>query len=123
MHFKRTAVRTIIASRNLASAAGQAKTAFISATAGPARSPDAANAIAPFSVLAGLKSFPKATRTSSALGISKQIAVIDLPGKSGVLRIGPLSMRAQCVPEDLLVPRGRPCASSSLAFPIAYRKS
>jgi hypothetical protein len=78
MQFKRTAVRTIIASRNLTSAAGQAKTALISATAGPARSPAAASAIAPLSVLSGLKSFPKAARASSAVGIGKQISVIAL---------------------------------------------
>jgi hypothetical protein len=78
MQFKRTAVRTIIASRSLASAAGQAKTALISATAGPARSPAAASAIAPLSVLSGLKSLPKVARASSAVGIGKQILVIVL---------------------------------------------
>jgi hypothetical protein len=78
LQFKRTAVRTIIASRNLASAAGQAKTALISAIAGPARSPAAASAIAPLSVLSGLKSFPKAARASSVVGIGKQISVIAL---------------------------------------------
>jgi hypothetical protein len=80
MQFKRTAVRTIIASRNLAPAAGQAKTALISARAGPARSPAAARAIAPLSVLSGLKSLPNATRASSAVGIGKQILVIALLG-------------------------------------------
>ena len=81
MQLKRTAVRTIIASRNRASAAGQAKTALISATAGPARSPAAANAIAPLSVVSGLKSFPKAARDSSVVGIGKQILVIALLGE------------------------------------------
>jgi hypothetical protein len=80
MQFKRTAVRTIIASRNLASAAGQAKTALIRARAGPARSPAAASAIAPLSVLSGLKSFPKVARASSAVGIGKQISIIALLG-------------------------------------------
>jgi hypothetical protein len=80
MQFKRTAVRTIIASRILASAAGQAKTALISATAGTARSPAAARAIAPLSVLSGSKSFPKAARTSSAVGTGRQISLIALLG-------------------------------------------
>src|ERR1035438_485874 len=93
MQFKRTAVRTIIASRNLASAAGQAKTALISATAGPARSPAAASAIAPLSVLSGLKSFPKTARASSAVGIGKQISVIALLGGLDIVRNGPPSMR------------------------------
>src|ERR1035438_8503637 len=80
MQFKRTAVRTIIASRNLASAAGQAKIALINAIAGPARSPAAASAIAPLSVLSGLKSSPKMARASSAVGGGKQISVIALLG-------------------------------------------
>ena len=78
MQFKRTAVRTIIASRILAPAAGQAKTALISARAGTARSPAAASAIAPLSVWSGSKSFPKAARASSAVGIGKQISLIAL---------------------------------------------
>jgi hypothetical protein len=67
---------TIIASRNLAAAAGQAKTALINATAGPARSPAAASANARLRVLSGLKSSQKTACPSSAVGIGKQIAVI-----------------------------------------------
>jgi hypothetical protein len=85
MQFKRAAVRTIIASRNLVSAAVQAKTALIRARAGPARSPAAASAIAPLSVLSGLKSFPKAARPSSAVAIGKQILVIALLGGLDIL--------------------------------------
>src|ERR1039458_5414623 len=80
MQFGRTAIPTIIASRILASAAGQAKTALISAIAGTARSPAAASAIAPLSVLSGSKSFPKAARASSAVAIGKQISLIALLG-------------------------------------------
>jgi hypothetical protein len=93
MQFKRTAVRTIIASRILASAAGQAKTALINATAGPARSPAAASAIAPLSVLSGLKSFPKAARPSSAVGIGKHISAINFLGGLDILRNRLPSMR------------------------------
>jgi hypothetical protein len=78
MQFKHTAVRNIIASRNLASAAGQVKTALISEIAGAARSPAAASAIAPLSVSSGLKSLPKTDSVSSAVGIGKQISVIAL---------------------------------------------
>src|SRR5664280_3096196 len=48
----------------------------MSATAGTARSPDAASAIAPLSVLSGSNWPPRAARASSTVGIGKEIWVI-----------------------------------------------
>jgi hypothetical protein len=75
----------------------------MNAIAGPARSPTAASAIAPLSVLSGLKSIPKAARASSAVGIGKQISVIALLGG---LHIAPFyHIHKILVTSNNLVPR------------------